>query len=508
MSNKFRQLEVTPRALSSVPSGSEGQLAVVNDQTGLPIWARDSNGNLVEAVQPYGARVLGTTKEALQFYVDTTSGTSPPAGTVIREQAEYTALGYDFKYPDDVFDVLPDNLAHPVIITFRDGTHNPRTNNLGVPGYEVLLAIPGRLQAVSGQVNFATAPYYYPGLYFESENQNELEALQAGTLSNRTITRSSGTWTTDQYKGKFVLINTGPGAGSLYPITSNTTTALSIPYGTSSGAVTFSIVEPGAKLVSTASSYRGLLFSDTALNGYNLSINNLTLGSSTYPLDSTTTHNAVWLFEECEMFWKLLYNASIGSIGWLSFRQCVVDLAGQSGFGFAALSAGGVFTLNTYFRGRYSSAGTSLIEVNDSAVASFNGSFADVNATFGGGAVMILDGGRVYEANTMRLEGNGSCTGIHALGGHLEEVPRISNCTLGMDVEYGRTTCRSAPPAADTTNVDGISVSNGATLVVPTPGNITASGNELTVDGTTYAYTDLASGNFIEGSGGSRIVRT
>lgn len=497
---------ITPASLSSVETLAQGQIATVNDQPGLPLWTRDSNGSLVEAVQPYGARVLNATKEVLQFYVDTTSGTSPPAGTVIREQSEYDALGYDFKYPDDVLDTLPDLIMHPVIVRFRDGTHSPRPANLGVPNNELLFNLPGRIVSASSAADISVPPFYYATIYWTSENTNELEAAQAGTASGRTITRSSGTWTTNQHAGSFVLITSGPGAGSRYPIESNTTTVLAVPGALSAGSVTFSVVEPGAALVSTASSTRLLAPYTPALVQFPLNVVNLTIGSATYPVRDSYRKNEDRIFEDCKL--HFLYQASTldgGSVQ-LSYDHCDAVFYEYYSDGLSVWG-GELRSIYSCFRTSYTSAGDGIINLKEGSYCSLYRSSLIPDASFGAGAVLRIAGANIWESDQVNIAGNGSCTGFESWGGQVDANFNMFNCALGAHYAYGRTVHYEGFAASESTNTDGILVEKGAVAVVINPSSITASGNEITLDGTTNTYANLTASDYLDGSKGSKIIQ-
>lgn len=171
--------------------------------------------------------------EAITMGVDPSGGTSPPDGTLVTSQAEYDALGYSLKYADDVFRILPPFLAFNVTVNLVAGTYLVPAGRTRMMQWPRPMCWPGALAK--------------PSVTFQNTtNWTQIEAAQAGTRQYWRITRTSGTWTAHEHRGRFMRVVSGPGAGSLYPIGDNTTTYLELagPRVPSPQSITFDIVEP------------------------------------------------------------------------------------------------------------------------------------------------------------------------------------------------------------------------------------------------------------------------
>jgi len=490
--NKHDALSIFPKAKASVPSGNDGQIAVATDQRSK-LLAR-VNGELTPVVS------LENT-ESISMVVDPVGGTSPAAGTVVTNQDDYDALGDDLLYMQDVIDILPDKVGYPIFVTVKAGTLALKPGNIGVTGLNGVLA---------GSWGFAATSHGPPfsgltnnggaSIMFTGESNTTLEAAQAGTSTATTITRSAGTWTVDEHRGKWALIATGPAAGEKWLIESNTTTALTLRNELSStGSVTFEIVEPAA--VCADSSFPFLL---NVGEGLVVELTNIKIGTAADPNGSVYLNGIIRLLD-C---WINVSNIN----GGIAYRTAIPDLLIYNSYisGNVIARGKGDFDLGGCLMDCV--AGGSLEITEQARCFLFD---TTITAPAGSGytfPLVQLYAGKLFLAGGIRLDGDGTADGIllkddgdtddfYGSGPSLQ----IDNCDVALRVERARV---SVVAPSGTGNTTGIQISErGDLLLDGDPSSLSAT-TEISLDGTSHDYTDLPSGSFINGSGGSRIVRT
>jgi hypothetical protein len=259
--SRFNDAEITPRVTTDVPSGSDGQLAVVTDNPGIHLMVREG-GVLVPAVDVTAETLdkLDQTTSNIEMSVDYTLGTSPPVGTIVHNQAEYDALAAPLKYVQDVIDILPLGIGHNVLAYVEDGIHYAKPDSLGVPGWGFAVATLRKsfLHCKSQPYDDTNLISYVAGtIMIRGRNRTALVPEMAGTITAASngafITAVGTTWTPNVYKGKMAIVLTGASAGLVFPIRENEATAIHAPGDNAyaSGACTFEIYEPAAILQAT-----------------------------------------------------------------------------------------------------------------------------------------------------------------------------------------------------------------------------------------------------------------
>lgn len=257
---------IAPKTLATVPVLPDGQIAAVTDQPGVNLMVR-KGGVLVPAVD---ARAISSLSD-INMAVDYATGTSPPYGTMVRNQAEYDALGITLKYPQDALDILPPILNHRAVVALAAGNHYAKDASSGRGDGAVIDTF--HMPITYGPSDHYPALILSPtpagithGVRFVGSTTT-IEAGIAGTWTtgipgSNLFTRSSGTWVPDELKGKRLSITSGAGAGSIRVIISNTTNTLMVASNVTAGGAavisTFSLasilvprLSPGGTLVKT-----------------------------------------------------------------------------------------------------------------------------------------------------------------------------------------------------------------------------------------------------------------
>jgi hypothetical protein len=242
-------LVATPSTLAGAEVLADGQLAPVTDQPGVNLYVR-KGGVLVPAV----TTALEVNSE-INMTVDPSTGVSPPSGTVVHSQADYDALGAPLLYIQDAIDILPLVLNSNIRINLAAGEHLAKSGAGGTGNQTrcCIQLVRGAMSHKHGAYNSTlTSPSNQNAyLYITGTTSTVVYAEEAGTTSGAELTRTSGSWTAGELRGKFVIIVTGAGAGLKYPIEENTTTMLRVAGAVFSpaGAVTFRIEEPAAVIL-------------------------------------------------------------------------------------------------------------------------------------------------------------------------------------------------------------------------------------------------------------------
>jgi hypothetical protein len=183
-------------------------------------WTEVFEGSIVDA---FVDQTTGNTTMS----VDAATGTSPPAGTIIHNQAEYDALGAPLKYVQDAIDILPIGIAHAVLVNLAAGAHLAKADNSGFPGWSLGLMLKPFKYVDNGKFDVSSA-WYLAGIQIRGAAFTVVHAAVAGTSTLYGFTRDSGTWTAHALKGKFASVTDGSGAGQIFVIIDNTTTALTL----------------------------------------------------------------------------------------------------------------------------------------------------------------------------------------------------------------------------------------------------------------------------------------
>jgi len=495
---------VTPKTLATVPVLGDGQIASVTDRGPVSLVVR-KGGSLVPALTV-------ETSGQINLTVDYATGASPPAGTTVTTQAEFDALGAPLKYAQEALEILPTTRGALVKVELLAGIQYAKPDIYGF-GYTSGLYYQG--QAGKAKKLVSDDPSYYAGrtIVFWGEDA-EAEADQAGTVSvNRLVTRSTGTWTVDQHRGKTCLFTTGANAGTRGVIAANSTTALTLAgYSYTGGACTFTIVEPAATLVDH--SYGAADGAGLCIEGPGtgiLQFNNLKFGNTTDRISwgIQSIRNAVIQFNGCMLFIQAPgAHASNLTYTDATFWQSSIDMDADYGFLFGASAfafisgcliygvsrgygllggvSGGIFDIRCSFvRAAPTMASTlPLLFVWDTAAI-----IEDV----------FLDGGL---ANTQGLSvGTPIGPGSVDVGG-----PVITNCSIALLATRGSTIAVSS--VSGSSNGVGFQVDDGALISAPITISGLAATNPIVLDGTTFQYSDIPNlGDWIEGPSGSRIIR-
>jgi hypothetical protein len=466
------------------------------------------------------------TTESINMVVDSSSGTSPPDGTIVTSQAEYDALGYDLKYPQDALDILPHFVNHAVKILLKSGIHLGKSGSSGWTGVlDGFLHIPP-IKPSSKKKYFApdfSAPAtYFPNILFYGEGHTTIEGSQSGTSATYSITRDSGTWTTDEHKGKMVEILTGPSAGNIYVIAGNTTTELEVCGNISStGSITFAIIENNTTCLSSLDGVSSSGFG-IALGATNIifEFRDLNFGNSSINFDtiipsSGDYHNSATTFTRCNLLSKsylLAGNTYAGtnsrfeiSASYMRFTSATNELG-------LYCDTNGFMRLNgCLIDGTATSAGA-LIGTDNGGRYNIANTVFRPDAGFSGSCISLASGSASFSTK-LRLYGNSTCTGvflrdemgacsIRNIGGV------VRDCAIGVHVEsVGAININSSFSSGECTgNTIGWKIENGSSISALNPQIIEAT-TDIEIDGDNTSYSILDSGDKIVGAKSSSIIR-
>ena len=499
-----------------------------------PQWGaalRRDLGVVDAAIGGGGGGGATATTSWIQMAVDPTLGTSPPAGTVIRNQAEYDALGHDLLFAQDALDLLPPMLRHGVVVTLRAGTHAGKPGRTGTTGYDPWLFVPN-FQVDTVEAYWEAGDGRPLGLYFEGEGATNIGAPVAGVWSGFDFTRDAGTWTTDAEAGRMFLVTEGFLAGSVFPIYGNSTTKIDMYFSLpSSETMTIQVFEPAAMVVPGAFPFvqQSVMSNCARVAGLGLQFKNIFFNDGEADL--------LWFgrieFVECMYLGRgisLRHDTLTGSMlddsSRLSFfvgSAIRFSDSGNGSQGGLRIAGGGVYFFVSTLRGYcYGVEGLySLVNI-----------FSDDWSTFGdcrigpayeavptiAGALIYLERGRIragWFANTNTvLEGNGLTTGVSLRGnGGLyafsDSVPglRVRNHNVAVRVASHSAIHASGFRPQSLGNVVGWQIDKGARVVSFDPQNVGAS-NAILIDGQVETYAALAApGDSVIGPYGSELLR-
>ena len=518
---KFRanDIEIVPRLLGSVPAGADGQLSPVTDQPGINLYVR-KGGILVPAVDATTAAKFATT-EPISMVVDRLTGVSPPAGTIVTTQAQYDTLGASLRLPQDALRILPPMLGDYVKVRCVAGDHWSDPTTL------MLLFSPGRMFSIQGKsrtvvdpvlgsINRATIAFY--------GDTSVYTASQSGTYTGpRSISCPTGTWTTNELRGKFVWFLTGDGAGSRLPIRSNTATTIELGATIEAGSGTFEVRQNDSYLLPTTNGtdttrcfYLAGLSGDFVNLAYRFF--DLNVGSAAKKRDLYVTDYATQYYMRCSI-----------TLGVASFAGAVTSYLGflyghftvNGSYPFAFYGPLQSFMISSVIRGKITGLSADY-PAPIVAMQGGHGSFDDCvvepfDGAYAGALLGVLDG--ELSLNFCLIDGLTTAKGLVLCGADgvgsnpgsaqfvITGTQNINNCTTALQVSAGRLVVIS--PLSGSGNAKVFSISDGA--------EVKWKKSALTITGTTYATIDgldypssdfAAAGDGVEGRYGSSLDMT
>jgi len=507
--------------------------------TPLKLTAYRYDGSFVGAGGSGDPDALLETVTPITMRVDHATGTSPPSGTKIKNQAEYDALGYDLKYRDDAWDITMGAgvaLKYPIRVLVAPGVQYAKPNNLGLlaafgANYTGHIGIFGGVRAGAPTAFFADFTNYpwssWGEIIFEDETPTILESGITGTTSNNVgyvpyIDRTdAGTWTVDQHKGSFAVITSGPNAGLMVPIGWNTTTRLYVGGGFGAvGAVTFQIQTPGAVCVDSDGA--GSFQFDAAPHrlGVDVEYRGLQFGNATYPFWGMSYNVGMLYVVGCKI-WNVRTNNppvihfdQLGERGTIYMDQCTVRGSNRS----AGYGAGGMELFRSVFVGTNSA--REVLEVRDHYLTGLGNLLIHESASQTAPILNLVGVDGVYlphgDTFIFMLKGANGTSGIGlridktpgtSIHWHTAPEARIEVYDVGVGVDV-----KSDIKILNVTGSNVVTawqVQDGARLVVQNPANLVATTNDVDIDGDVFDYATYfgAVGDGVEGVNGSVVLR-
>jgi hypothetical protein len=504
---RINDLELAPRALSSVPAGADGQIVPVTDKRGHPLFVR-VGGQLVPAEQSMAAH------ETIAMEVDYATGVSPAANVIITSQAEYNALGAPLKFPQDALDILPPNLSKTVTVKLLAGSHYAKPGVYGF-GYALGLFSSPKVMTAKNFLADDLTFFYERQIVFWGEDA-ETEADQAGTVSSgKIVTRTSGTWTADQHRGKLCLFTSGANAGVKQVIAKNTTTQLTlVGYPPATGACTFTIVEPAATWFDHefgSANGAGFWLNGPSTGGF-MRFNNLAFGTTADRINSGV-------------------QVDVGAEAW--FQNCTFAIQSPGGYASGIVSPRAFF-----FDSSFDLDAAYPISINGPSAVLFSGCLIYGKVSYWGLIFESIAGyidmrycalraaptmssavpliavweGKLTLADTTLDGGAGNAQGIlvgYEYGPASASITglTVDNCSTAIKaLNQGRVVIHSAISGSGNTN--GYVADDCGVITAPVALSGLAAANPIILDGTTAQYSDIPNlGDWLEGPSGSRIVR-
>jgi len=509
---------IKPSTLVGAPVLADGQIQPVTDQPGVNLYVR-KGGVLVPAVDATTAAKFATT-EPIVMAVDPSTGTSPPAGTIVTNQAEYDALGYDLKYPQDALDILPPVIKARVIIHLLVGTHLAKPDSYA-PGMSTMLYVSSKFyETPDGLLDFSS-PSFTKDINFVGDESTILDVAQAGTVSvSHKVTRTAGTWAVNEHKGMFCLFTTGVNAGAKVVIVSNTTTEL-ITEGPAltSGACTFEIVSPAAVLIGSSDGvtacYCGPIVTGAAggywgVSGVNLW--NVQLGNAAFPCLMSTLVGSYLNIDGS----RVLLN------DWAGFN--VVSSFLRLANGYLKLEASGYSGINNESSSIVVISQSFLeFAVTDSTpdycgflmhthsvLHTWYTTYKALPSHLAGKPLFRFErGGVFFPEGHFTVDGSGlaSCLSVGPGSAVKSDMNlTVNNCMTAYACDNGGSLYVSN--GAGSGNTNGFVLDSGGLMQAANPAGLGAT-NPIVIDGITHPYTDLPSaGDTIVGQHGSKIGRS
>lgn len=195
------------------------------------------------------------TEENIAIIVDPTLPADPQNAFVIATQTQATAVGA-FKNAAAAIDSLPDNILHEISILFVDGDHTLDGRNLG--NLERFRFMP---QEPDGQYNYLNGKIIYA-------SQNGLVRIAgtntyavASSTERQIVLATDPGFSANQYRGKFVRVVSGTGAGQVRALRDHATTTFNLPgkLGPLLDATSIvEFVEPAARLQDGSAGWPGI----------------------------------------------------------------------------------------------------------------------------------------------------------------------------------------------------------------------------------------------------------
>ena len=423
------------------------------------------------------------TYATISLFVDGTLGSDSNPCTASGASACRTLAGALSK--------LPRFIRHNVTITVAAGTYAESlniTNGLYINN-AVTVAIVGALDSFTPATG---------------TNSGTTSAATAASSSGPpSITDSTQTWTVNNLKGRFVSFTSGSLSGSVFPITSNTATTLSMA-GTASAGVgaAYSIVTPSVIFAQPASG----TISNLDARG-TLSFNSIDITSGVGIGTGVFFNNGGTISVNRCRFLSNGNGTAFSAAGSMTLFNSVFQNDG-SGAGFISTAGGRppapTLTLtNTYFRATTGIAlnilsnsmlnsaqfptgntlevttGTGLVNRSGTQATSGNGFY--VTCTTAGSGIGAAFGTNIPLVATNSYGPGGSFT--------WRDTGQIVGCGSGVLVYGSYSLNVSSMNFSSVTNA--IVVARGGYVVISGTPTFTTVTNELSLDGTTYTYAFL-----------------
>lgn len=459
------------------------------------------------------------TQEDMTWTVDYATGTSPPDGTVVTTQAEFTALGAPLKYVQDVARIRPMYIDHVVDVQILAGDQYARPGTLSPLGAILYDYAPLFVSHVSPGFKIgAPFPYSFPGIYFTGAT-TDLDASVAGTLivgdGESTFQRSAGSWTLGALAGKRIEVLSGVGAGTKALIIDNTldTLTLQTEASGSSGAATIRTYEHATTLIPRQDSGGPIAL-------HSMLVGNLVSNPSWVPynfVDLQITRPTDFSFigvsnHQTGYYYCDVHSVSIDFTGICrtTFNGCLVNLITFGTGAITMASTTSEYTIaNTLITG--GNALGNLLKIQDKPIVNMQNSRITPAGTFTGFAAQLLNGAVVdCEVGATRIEGNGSCSGasLADTGGTniLDDSGFfiIDNCAVALQVDKGVLKIEGFRGSGNTTV---FKIQNGADVAFLRSGHTCTGTNFADIDGTLYAETNwTTAGDEVVGTAGARLL--
>lgn len=470
------------------------------------------------------------TQESINMEVDHATGIEPPAGSIIRTQAEYDALvgSSPLKYCENVREILPEFIDHFIHADVFAGLQYAKPKDIvaGFPNAYAFLYFNNWLSS-KDQTHFE----FVSGEFRERAKirfrgaEVVLEAEQTGTINTSTysLQATSASWTPDEWVGKWIKVTADASAGQYTVIDSNTSDTLYFTGSLStSGACSFEIVEPDTTLVMSSDGSSADVFQfirrplpTTMPTGVELIFESVKVGTASYPCKPVLVSGAKIKFNRCAFrmhdtnyLFMLDNNISISSA--LHMIDCHVDAPTSScDLMFDFRNEMAYVILDGILMTGECVSSVMVMESVGPSLAWLDTIFrVDVPTVF-----LVYGGGIDFEGRNI-IDGMGTATGLYAvgtqLGGKIKfetmSTLSINDCAVALDFNaVGHVHSYYSPVGSG--NAVGWRIREGSQVVIR--GGLSSLGatDEIEIDGQVIDYADMPAGSRLHGEDGSMLVR-
>lgn len=405
---------------------------------------------------------------------------------------------------------IPSHIRHLVTVNVATGTY---TEVFRIQGFHLEgvngAASTAALTITGTQVAFSVATGTNTGTVTSYVNNSTVDG------SHAVLNDTTQTWTTNNLRGRYVFITSGPGNGEYHLVASNTATQLVLAYRFTTpptSSSTYEIRTPGPVFTGSQGVVRGatgagvITISDISLQPSSGSA--FTAASALAPL-TTTRVRFVGVSSGIQ-------NSATPPNGASSWSMNQVYVTAGTGSGVAVANDSRITATELYVQCTGTCAGTGLLNgTRNSTISSWSGTVAGPFAT-----AMISAAGPVgIQSTGLWIDGTGTEIGILlsaandsnarfvGSGWSQNTGPYMSNLSVGYSLNNVSTSYVDNGSVFVSNTTTAILLTGGARAIIEAGTNLSGVTNFISIDGTIYSDADLTTFTRITGPQGSYATR-